>query len=127
MTVYPTPDRSNFVPNTLRKDDWPEYDLGYNEGVFADGRPYRIEAWARDGSTFVTIFLSMLGLETFDQKQMARLFEQEQILIMNSAGLLYFSITPIQDASNQPIWSCTALIGDDEGNIYTLKELKAYL
>ncbi len=52
---YPDPDRSN-----VQTDG----DLGARTGEFADGRPYRVEAWFTEGITLITCFFSVEDLES---------------------------------------------------------------
>lgn len=41
--IYPKPNRSDFKPNLKRTHKNDVLDIGWNEGVLSDGRPYRRE------------------------------------------------------------------------------------
>ena len=74
------PDRSSYIPNRAKTEDNDQLDIGWNEGVLSDGRPYRIELWAQDQITSATIFLSTEGLETYSNAQFAELLERERVI-----------------------------------------------
>ena len=78
--THPKPDRSNFTPNHIKTPENDQIDIGWNEGFMSDGRPYRIESWAQDQITCVTVFLSTEGLETYSNAQLVGLLEREHIV-----------------------------------------------
>jgi hypothetical protein len=53
---YPQIDRGNFIPV-------PHEDMGWSEGQFKNGRPFRVECWAQNEYTYLTFFLSVQGIE----------------------------------------------------------------
>ena len=66
---YAKPDRSNFTPNFRKTPENPDLDIGWAEGSLSDGRPYRLECWAADQITNITVFVSRLGLEHLEGKE----------------------------------------------------------
>ncbi len=86
--------------------------MGWQEGVLPDGRPFRVEFWARDGSSFLTFFVPAEGLDLSAEADAARYLEQ--------AGLIRFlkregtcCASKIKDASDNDVWSITAVVGDE--------------
>ncbi len=75
--LFPRPDRSTFIPNpTVRADDR-DLDLGWAEGEWKDGRPYRTELWSWKDLTVVTFFFSTLGLEDAGDADLKGMLEKE--------------------------------------------------
>lgn len=71
--THPKPDRSNYAPNRVKTPDNDQIDIGWNEGFLSDGRPYRLECWAQDQFTCVTVFMSTEGLETYANEQLVEM------------------------------------------------------
>jgi len=63
--MYPKPDRSNKTQNFVKSEENPAIDLGWNEGLISDGRPYRVECWAEYQITMLTFFFSTTGMENY--------------------------------------------------------------
>ena len=57
---FPKVDRSNFTPNFTKSPENDAVDIGWSEGNLSDGRPYRLECWAQDQITNITIFVSRI-------------------------------------------------------------------
>lgn len=111
---YPTPDRSNFVPNA--DDD--VKDIGWAVGVFSDGRPWRCEAWAQDQVTMLTIFFSSLDLEDERGDGFATLLEREGMVTFGE-GQRFVSAVELEDACGAPMWSVNVVVGDDDATYAT--------
>jgi hypothetical protein len=107
--MYPKPDRSNYVPNEEPRP----VDIGWNEGVLSDGRPYRVECWAEDGITSLSFFFSTLGLENCNNQQFAALLEREGLLTFGGEKR-YCGARPMTDASGNDMWSVNVVVGDEE-------------
>lgn len=70
------------IPMINRKDvdfqnNDEEINIGYAEGILSDKRPYRLECWSTYGITIITIFISILGIETYDKTQILDYLEKE--------------------------------------------------
>lgn len=76
---YPAPDRSKFIPLT-EKDESGTMDIGWNEGVKNDGRPYRAEMWTFDGVSMVTVFLSCKGMQNLSKEELIHYLETEGLV-----------------------------------------------
>ena len=111
--LYPKPDRSNTKPNRTKTAERPALDIGWDEGVLSDGRPYRVECWAEDGITSLTYFFSTWGIETYTNAQFVELLEREGLVRwisdFRSAGAM-----PFTDAGGNDMWSVNLVVGDDE-------------
>jgi hypothetical protein len=124
---YPVPNRSRFVPNRIKTDDNPTLDVGWDQGAFSDGRPYRVECWAEDGMTCITILFSNLGLEGFTKADFCRFFVTEGLLHFRDPQRAYVNGVPFQDDDGHPIWSVTVVIGlEDELLVDDRVRLKPY-
>ena len=76
---YPAPDRSKFTPLTV-KDESGTMDIGWNEGVTNEGRPYRAEMWTFDGVSMITIFLSSIGIQNLSKEEFVEYLETEGLV-----------------------------------------------
>jgi GTP diphosphokinase / guanosine-3',5'-bis(diphosphate) 3'-diphosphatase len=115
LAHYPLPNRSSFRPNRVRTEEDPQLDIGWDEGIFSDGRPYRAEAWAEDGATFLTFFLSAEGLESCDTAALRNYLETEGVLEFKRADAVHIGANKINDDDGVEIWSVTVVIGDEGG------------
>jgi hypothetical protein len=112
-TVFPKPDRSDYTPTRHRTPEDPSFDLGWNEGLFSDGRPYRAECWVEEGMTCLTFFFSTHGLETYSNAQFAELLEREGLVSILDRKARPFAM-PVSDASGNDMWSLTIVVGIEE-------------
>jgi len=111
---YPVPDRSNYVPNPSKSPENDQVDIGWNEGTLSDGRPFRMECWAQDQVTMLTIFMSARGIEDVDDAFFADLLEREG-LVRFQPGRRYVSAARWHDVAGNDLWSVNVVVGDDEG------------
>ena len=120
--THPKPDRSNYKPNRTMTAENDQIDIGWNEGFMSDGRPYRIECWAQDQITCVTVFMSTEGLETYSNAQFVELLEREGIVWWKDGARKSAAAAPLIDASGNPMWSVNVVIGvgDEEAVAYSV-------
>jgi len=111
-TVFPKPDRSDYQPNFTKSPDNDQLDVGWNEGVLSDGRPYRIECWAQDQLTNVTVFLSSLGLEDASPQQLIDLLGNDRVVWFKPRSQPSASTAIIADAAGSAMWSINIVIGE---------------
>lgn len=111
---HPKPDRSNVIPNFTRSAEDPALDIGWNEGLLSNGRPYRLEYWTEDQVSSVTFFTSTSGLENCSNAQFADLLEREQVLRYRVGGRRSAAAMPFTDASGNSLWSVNVVVADDE-------------
>jgi hypothetical protein len=108
----PRPDRSTFTPNpTVRADDR-ELDLGWAEGEWEDGRPYRAELWSWKDLTVVTFFFSVLGLEDAGDAELRRMLEKESLVEFPGIPRVYPD--RVRDSAGNEMWSVSIPV--QEGN-----------
>lgn len=113
MADYPGPDRSGHVPNFRKTDENPSLDIGWNEGVMSDGRPYRAELWAEDGITMLTFFFSALGLESCAEGELAALLVREGLVeLMEPRREL--GLMRITDPAANDLWSISVPVGSGD-------------
>ena len=55
---YPAVDRSDFIPTFEKHYDDDQIDIGFAEGSFRDGRPFRAESWAANRVNYLTYYFS---------------------------------------------------------------------
>lgn len=110
---YPHPDRSNHKPN-IELGPGKEYqDIGWNDGVLSDGRPFRVEYWCWEEVSILTYFMSTKGIEHATDSY----FKE---LLMDEGLLSFFSDKPtlrakkIKDASGNEMWSINVAVGNQE-------------
>ena len=109
---YPAPDRSKFTPLTV-KDESGTMDIGWNEGVTNEGRPYRAEMWTFDGVSMITIFLSSKGIKNKSKEDLIKYLENEG-LINYFGEKKFLRCELIEDDAGNAMWSLNITIGDDE-------------
>ncbi len=78
--MYHAPDRSSATRNFSKTKDDDDLDIGWADGVFSDGRPYRAESWAADQITLLTFFFSTSQIETYTNAQFIKLLEDEGLI-----------------------------------------------
>ena len=109
---YAAPNRAGYTPAGTKGEDG-VIDIGWNEGVTSDGRPYRAEMWAVDQVSTLTIFISNLDIEEATEEELIAYLEREGLIsYLGSRKSLYPVL--IHDNDNNPVWSINITIGDDE-------------
>jgi len=111
--MYPKPDRSNHHPNLSKTAENDTLDIGWAEGVFSDGRPFRIECWAQDQVTYLQCFFSSVGLEELDRSELQQFLERER-LIRFVSDKRFASGRLTSDASENSMWEVNVVIGDED-------------
>ncbi len=113
---YPSPDRSNFAPNSRRDDPLlPEGDLGSSADRLSDGRPFVMEHWFSEGYTFITLFFSTLELEDAKPDQLLALVAPLLVdakVPEERRSLTESGVRVIRDAADQPMYSLTFVVGE---------------
>jgi len=118
-TKYPSVDRSNFKPN-FTKNGWEDHiDLGFGEGKFSDGRPFRVEAWASMQMTFMTCYFSTVGIEDYSSSDLKEYlqsvieFKDEEF---THSGFQRANVDARKrlDASGNEMWEVTVIVGDED-------------
>ncbi len=110
---FPTPNR-DAQPIRRTKDDDGVLDIGWCEGLMSDGRPFRVEMWAQDGMSLITIFFSCTGLENESSATLeARLIREGLFSYRADAGS-HFQAVPITDDAGQPMWSANVVVGNED-------------
>jgi hypothetical protein len=111
--TYPKPDRSNQRPKFAKTDADDTLDIGWAEGTFSDGRPFRIECWAQDQVTYLQCFFSSVGLEKLDRSELQQFLERERVIRFVS-DKRFASGRLTSDASNNAMWEVNVVIGDED-------------
>ncbi|HWR52769.1 MAG TPA: hypothetical protein VN428_16785 [Bryobacteraceae bacterium] len=101
-------------------------DVGWNEGFLSDGRPYRIEMWAQDQITSVTVFMSTEGLETYAKEQLVELLERERIVTWFEGVFKSAYAVPWTDSAGQSMWSINVVVGADDAVFADSVAVRAY-
>ena len=120
---YPFPDRSKLKPNFSMKDRDDQLDIHYIEGIFDDGRPFRMESWASGGFSYATFYLSRKGIENFSPADLKEYLKSNEViefddrLYLNSGfgDSINLSSQEKTDTSGNPIWEITIIVGDEDG------------
>jgi hypothetical protein len=124
--MYPKPDRSNQIQNFVKSEENPVIDLGWSEGLFSDGRPYRVECWAEYQVTMLTFFCSTAGMENYSDLMFQELLSKEKLVQFASANP-HVSAMSFTDASGNEMWSVNVAIGiEDELHAIDSTNLQAY-
>jgi hypothetical protein len=68
----PMTDHRGQVPG---RNEYGEINIGWNAGLLEKNRPYFVECWAADQSTYITIFVSTKGIENKSPEEMEQWFQ----------------------------------------------------
>ncbi len=124
-TSYPAIDKSDFKPNFSKQDSNDQIDLGWGEGVFSDGRPYRIEFWAQYQLSMLTYFFSSIDMEKLSPAEIKKYLMDEHVVSFdddayNSAGYegINMSSEKFIDKSGNQMWAVNILLGIEDGAIF---------
>jgi len=100
-------------PNLKRENKNDIFDIGWNEGVLSDGRPYRMEYWEQNEISHLTFIFSTLGLRHISEDFFVDFLKQEE-LVHFVPGM--YTVTPsrIIDAAGNEMWSVKIVIGDED-------------
>ena len=112
--AYPRPDRSGYRLTLVQESEGEWLDLGWNEGVFSDGRPFRMEVWKLNGMTGAHYFFSTRDLEDLTSDSCCELLEREN-QVQFSPTSRRVSVTRGFDTIMQSIWAVMVLFGDAHG------------
>jgi hypothetical protein len=112
---YPRPDRSKTKRNFERSEKNQALDIGWQEGRFRDGRPYRAEYWTEERVSVLTFFFSTIGLENNRKDEFVLLLEREVSLTFRSKDQIYLDAGKLVDPSGHEMWSVNVVVGDDDG------------
>ena len=111
---YPRPDRSRITPNFAKTADNDALDLGWHEGVLSDGRPFRAEYWCQDQISILTFFLSIVGLETASQADLAELLVREGLVAFKTGKAPHIQAMRWRDAGGNEMWSINVTVGNED-------------
>jgi len=111
--TYAKPDRSTYTPNFSKSAENDQLDIGWAEGVMKDGRPYRLECWAQDQLTCVTVFLSSAGLESATTEALLALLEVERVIWWRPGATPSAGVSGFIDSAGETMWSINIVIGLD--------------
>jgi hypothetical protein len=112
-------DRSNFKPNFTKHGYEDHIDLGFGEGKFGDGRPFRVEAWASMQMTFVTCYFSTVGIEDYSSNDLKEYlqsvieFKDEEYTSSGFRGINADARKRF-DASGNGMWEVVIIAGDED-------------
>ena len=118
MILFPKPDRSTFRPKLTLTDEINELDIGWAEGEFNDGRPYRAELWSWRHLLIVTLIFSTIDLDNFSEQELADLLEKDFLLEFKRSQKVYPS--KIRDSSGNEMWSVNVLVPHGAETLATL-------
>jgi hypothetical protein len=118
---YPSVDRSDFEPNFEKREMDDQIDIGFAEGRFNDGRPFRAESWSANQVKYLTYYFPSIDIKDFstiDLKQYLKSvhkieFDDDNFQVGGYAGT-NISAKRMLDASGNPIWEVTIVFGDEK-------------
>jgi hypothetical protein len=112
--AYPRPDRSGYRLNLVQESESEWLDLGWNEGVFGDGRPFRMEVWKQSGMTGAHFFFSTRDLDDLTSDSCCDLLERESLVQFSPTSRRVKVIRGF-DTIGQSVWAVMVLFGDANG------------
>lgn len=119
---YPKFDATGIQYNIEKTDDRDYIDLSFAEGALLDGRPYRAEVWAGYQMTFITVSVSMIGIESITAEEMKQLLILNNLIVFDDDKFeesyhsrLNCNVRPTIDKSGNSFWAATIIVGDEDG------------
>ena len=109
----PKPDRSTYKPNFAKSAQNDQIDIGWAEGTLSDGRRYRLELWAQNQLTCVTVFMASQGLAAATSQDLLDLVAAERVVWWRPGVRPSAGVSPFNDSAGQAMWSINIVIGDD--------------
>lgn len=119
--MYHRPDRSDYVPVLEKTPHDDPVDIGWFEGRFVDGRPYRAECWEQDQLKVTTVFVSMEGIEHLAQPELKELLAKEGLFDFVGPGTVAGS--QYTDASGHLVWSISVILVE-RGKVHARERFK---
>lgn len=111
-------DYPSIVRDTIDfRSDTEVCNIGYNEGVLSDDRPYRVEVWSSYGVMSATIFISVIGLEGMPEKGIKKMLIDNKIIDILNDDIL---ITQVEDSEENLFFSINVPL---EGNGVSINKL----
>lgn len=110
---YPTPNRSKQTLNHVKDEDG-ILDIGWSEGVLADGRAYRAEMWAQDGVSMLTFFFSSAEIADLDQDQLKERVVAEGLVAFKPGAREICGAKLCADDADEPMWSINVFVGAED-------------
>lgn len=116
-------------PNIIRDtidfiSDTEVCNIGYQEGVLSDERPYRLEVWSSHEITNATIFISIKDIENKSEEEIKKYLSDEGIIEIIEDDIYITEVEDVEDnvflSINMPV-----LEKNKEINKY-LVELKSF-
>ena len=111
--TFPKPDRSDYSPNFKKKEENDTVDIGWAEGVMADGRPYRAECWAQDQMTCLSIMFASEGFEGATTNDILDFLEIQKIVGFRGEKRP-IAVRPFKDARGNDLLLVNLVVGDEE-------------
>ena len=71
----PVPGTEGFHP---RRNEYGEYNIGWNAGIIDGNRMFYAEVWATDGITMLTMYFSDKGIENCSKKEIDTLLQSSE-------------------------------------------------
>jgi hypothetical protein len=111
---YPRPDRSGYRLNLVQESENEWLDLGWNEGVLSDGRPFRMEVWKQHGMTAAHYFFSTRDLDDLTSDRCCDLLQREHLVEFSPTSR---RVTVVRgfDTIGQSVYAVMVLFGDADG------------
>ena len=112
---YNAPCRVGYVPSPYEPDEDGVMDVGYKNGVFSDGRPYRLECWRMEEMLMLTVLFSSQGLSAYSRADMPLLLEGEEILRFVGTGKPKLQAAQTTDDVGQNMWALNLMLANNKG------------
>ena len=119
---YPRPDRSDFIRYRRKAPSNEVVDIGWSEGVFETGRPYRVEYWQQDGVTYASFIFSTVSLENAAESGLRDLLTDEGLIEIIAADRQqtqspYRGAAQFFDAATNRMWKVNVVLRDEAGAV----------
>ncbi len=122
-------------PDVDRGTEWyddPEYNLGWDAGFLGADRPYFMEAWATNGITMLTYFVSVKGIENATTEDLVKMLTEAGLFRILKPGNNPVSVMKFEDDHENEFFSINVTIGVEDdlyvegGRMYPYAPLNEY-
>jgi hypothetical protein len=108
---FPFPNRSDQTVKHVKDKDG-VIDIGWTEGLMSDGRPFRMEFWADNEGSMLTVFFSASGCADLSESQMTALILAEGFVTFHEGAEQRIGNMLIDPGGNA-MWSANILVCDE--------------
>lgn len=108
----PMVDRTGETP---ARNEYGEYNIGWNAGLLEENRPYFVECWAVDQITMLTIYVSTKGIEDKTAEELDQWFQEIGYFSYRDKKYYPAEIRTFNNPKGDEFFSINITVGVEDG------------